>query len=259
MEKFPPEWFDLAKYEPTRKFTRKQWRDVFEYRRELFRRYLQYTAAARAEGMDLRGYHSTEVCRVRAELTYCSRHVHIGIWPIEDVWLDCSEVGHSKNLLGAVKNSENILYDLDDLFLRRIKGEKLQDIIDDFSAEVRAAYDHAVYVDFSRTDAAIIADFKEWLQMKRQKWGYKQNVKPLPVSAVASLYPNRVLPYLDLYLNDYFHGKETRARKWRDFADVLFPPGVLGETADPVARVRQATGKMAMKILNSENQLFDPC
>lgn len=251
MSSFPPEWFDLKNYNETRKFKRKQWRDVFEIRRNLYRDYLIYTADARSAGVDLCGYHSSDVVRLREELVWHSLHVCDGLSSIDDVWVGC----------GAVSGSLKALIDLDYVFLRRmVGGERLEDIVSDFPAEISDICNRTAYIDFSRTDAAIIADFKKWLAMKREQFGYQPSCeKPLSVSAVANLYSNCVLPYLDLRLNELFYGRNKRVYRWRKYSDILFPPGALPDGSNGEDKVRLITHKMAIKILESDVQLFDPC
>ena len=250
MGKFPPDWFDLGNYEPTRKFKPNEWRDVFESRRGLYKDYLSYTEAARENGLNLQEWHSSEVVRLREELSYHSRHVRCNISDINDVWAGC----------GAVSDGLRALIDLDNIFLRRlVKRDELRNIIDDYPIETSNICNQTAYIDFSRTDTAIIADFKKWLVMKREKLGYQPSGKPLSVSAIANFYPNCVLPYLDLRLNEIFHGRINRVYTWNKYADILFPIGALPAGSNGVDKVRLTTHKMAIRILESDINLIDPC
>lgn len=106
----------------------------------------------------------------------------------------------------------------------------------------------------------IISDFKAWLKEERALRGYG-DIKALNNGEIARLYPNRVLPFLDLWLWNEIRepsgkfGNGLFTYNWRKMNALLFPPETLTakEVASKTAEtLRKTTYKQAMRILKCD-------
>lgn len=246
---FAPAWFDLGCYEKTRKYKRREWAADFQIRRELYRQLLElredYAFAAAQEPLgfrleDWQRYTSVQLLQMELKAT-ATFHFNLAGTPGDT----------SKAVDRLILSYFDLLREVDKL----IEASAQQSA--DFAYD-KYSYltDWSVTVDSSRSDTAIIEDFKQWLATQRKINGYG-NTKALDNGVVARLYENRVLPYLDCWLWQEIGQYEEKASaySWAQKLAVIFPSDSLSKAEAAVKTtetLRKTTHRLAMDILRRD-------
>ena len=246
-----PEWFDLKLYEKTRKYTRRQWAADFQIRRDIYKKLLEIRNEAQiyAENTE---YSAFIYWKKRPDLGVLKTQIHMAV-KYQNLAQTAGDT--SKAISRAIVKYYECKADAIEIAeTDRQKAAKFEADGLDNILEASAC------VDFSRTDNAIIEDFKAWLKEQREWRGYG-NIKILDRGEIARLYPNRVLPFLDLWLWNEINAPNNRfgnglfAYNWKKMNALLFPPETLTakEAASKTAEtLRKTTYKQAMRILNCD-------
>lgn len=251
-----PEWFDLKLYKKTQKYTRRQWAADFQIRRDIYQRLLEIRDEVReyAEytGCSVYGLWSSR----QADLEILRIRIHAAAKyqiPAQSAGDSSKAASRASIKYWECKADAICIAKTDKQEATNFEAKGLDNILE-----------ASAWVDFSRTDNAIIEDFKAWLKEQREWRGYG-NIKILNRGEIARLYPNRVLPFLDLWLwneinkpNNKF-GNGLFTYNWRKMNALLFPPETLTakEVASKTAEtLRKTTYKQAMRILKCDVLLF---
>ena len=252
-----PKWFDLKLYEKTRKYTRRQWAADFQIRREIYQHLLKIREEVKCYAEENAAYNvyqdwekRTDVRLLKTELYAAALYPNIA-----------QTAGDTSNAIGRLA----VDYEALCLYARAIEEMETerterQEEADRQSKLFRYWLENSISVDFTKTDELIISDFKAWLKEERALRGYG-DIKALNNGEIARLYPNRVLPFLDLWLWNEIRepsgkfGNGLFTYNWRKMNALLFPPETLTakEVASKTAEtLRKTTYKQAMRMLKCD-------
>ncbi|MCF7530312.1 DUF6387 family protein [Neisseria lisongii] len=259
MNKFPPDWFDLKNYAVCKHFGRVAWALAINTRRKLYYDFVHhYQDKIR------------DVEELLRNLKEASSSNHLVLeWRQPDFVFhgdgySFTEYGwrwsiQGKNL-GETMRAEWVFPRNEEDFKNQRKfGANAEYQLDSYEVGLNEkAEDYFLescyLANFDFSDEQLIADFKCWLALKREKQfkksGDAQKIgKELTKTIKTRLYQQRILPYMDLYLYSLFSG--VNRPSYAQIADILFPPDAIEWEKDYGEIIRETIHPKAIKILES--------